>query len=52
MLQRRHFEEFAKEIKQLLNRKDAEKVALLCISIFKRSNSRFNEDKFLKACGL
>jgi hypothetical protein len=50
---KKHFEAFAEEIKNNVAYQENQKaVADVVIAVAKKFNERFDEQKFLKACGL
>ena len=52
MMSKKHFELFANSIKATTNATDAERLADVCIGMFKADNARFDAARFYAACGL
>lgn len=52
MFQRRHYEKFAREIREaIMEDEDKATIANFLVNVFKDDNERFNRERFLDACG-
>lgn len=51
-MSRKHFIDFANEIKAMDNRKEAEAAAEVVVNVARRHNGNFDTNRFLTACGL
>ena len=49
---RKHYQDWADEIKNLPDQDNRRSTAELCLRLFIPDNERFNSDRFLKRCGL
>jgi len=52
IMSRKHFIDFANEIKAMDNRKEAEAAAEVVVNVARRHNGNFDTNRFLTACGL